>query len=135
MRSEGELLAVDTNILVRLIANDDASQGARSVALVRRKRIWISKTVLLETEWVLRSLYKVSPASVSVAFRRVAGLPGASLEESDAVAQALDWLDRGFDFADALHMASMGPADRFATFDEELARRAKRLQAADVLIA
>jgi predicted nucleic acid-binding protein len=43
------------------------------------------------------------------------------------VAQALDLLDQGFDFADALHLASSRRADAFATFDAALRRRARRV--------
>jgi len=54
------MVAVDTNILVRFLVRDDVKQAARAASLIRDDKIWISKTVLLETEWVLGSLYGFS---------------------------------------------------------------------------
>ena len=61
------MIAVDSNVLVRFLVLDDAKQAARAAALIRANEIWVSKTVLLETEWVLRSLYGFSPESQQVA--------------------------------------------------------------------
>ena len=46
--------AIDTNVLVRLLVNDDEAQGARARAAFEAEDIWIGKAVLLETFWVLR---------------------------------------------------------------------------------
>ena len=51
------MIAVDTNVLVRFLVRDDAKQAGRAASLIRANAVWISKTVLLETECVLRSLY------------------------------------------------------------------------------
>jgi predicted nucleic acid-binding protein len=61
------VIAVDTNVVVRLLTGDNAQQAARAVALFKSEEIWLSKTVILETEWVLRSLYRFSGAHVSAA--------------------------------------------------------------------
>jgi predicted nucleic acid-binding protein len=61
------MIAVDINVLVRFLVRDDAMQATRAAALTRADEIWVSKTVLLETEWVLRSLYGFSPESQQVA--------------------------------------------------------------------
>ena len=127
------MIAVDTNVLVRFLVRDDAKQAARAASLIRGDVIWASKTVLLETEWVLRSLYGFSPGTVARALRRLAGLQSIFLEDELAVAKALDWSSQGLDFADALHLASAGNAKRFATFDRKLAKRAKRLTALEIL--
>ncbi len=120
------MVAVDTNVLVRFLVRDDAKQAARAASLIRAGEIWISKTVLLETEWVLRSLYGFPPDSLAGALRALAGLPTVFLEDELAVAKALDWFKEGLDFADALHLASAGNAKQFATFDQKLAKQAKR---------
>jgi predicted nucleic-acid-binding protein len=119
------MIAVDTNVLVRFLVRDDAKQAARAAALIQANEIWVCKTVLLETEWVLRSLYGFSPESLAGALRSLAGLRTVFLEDELAVAKALDWLQEGLDFADALHLASAGNARRFATFDRKLARQAR----------
>ena len=51
------MIAVDTNVLVRLLTGDDLKQAAAARSLFAAGPIWIAKTVLLETAWVLRSLY------------------------------------------------------------------------------
>jgi len=60
------MIAVDTNVLVRFLVRDDRKQAARAAALLRSSSVWISKNVLLETEWVLRSLYGFSPEVTDV---------------------------------------------------------------------
>jgi len=119
------MIAVDTNVLVRFLVRDDAGQATRAAELIRSGEIWISKTVLLETEGVLRSLYDFAPQALAGALRALAGLGTVRLEDPGVVAKALDWFERGLDFADALHLASAGNARQFATFDRKLARQAR----------
>jgi len=123
------MVAVDTNVLVRFLVRDDVKQAARAASLLRAEEIWISKTVLLETEWVLRSLYGFSTHSLAGALRALAGLRTVFLEDGLAVAKALDWFKEGLDFADALHLASVEGATQFATFDRKLAKQVKRATA------
>jgi predicted nucleic-acid-binding protein len=121
------MIAVDTNVLVRFLVRDNAEQAARAAELIRSNEIWICKTVLLETEWVLRSLYRFSPQTLAAALRALAGLERVFLEDEVAVAEALEWFQEGLDFADALHLASVGNATQFATFDGKLARQGSRM--------
>jgi predicted nucleic-acid-binding protein len=121
------VVAVDTNVLVRLITKDHAGQVARVSRLFQKERIWLAKSVLLETDWVLRSLYGFAAREVGEAIGKVAGLPNVDLEDPAAVAQALSWTADGVDFADGIHLASRGEADSFATFDEKFAKRIAKL--------
>src|ERR1035438_2738886 len=105
------MLAVDTNILVRYLVRDDAAQTAKADRLFQTQPILILKTVLLETEWVLRYRYGFDRQAVVASLRALAGLPDVHLEDATVVAQALDWLAVGMDFADALHLASSGTAN------------------------
>jgi predicted nucleic-acid-binding protein len=118
------MIAVDTNILVRLLTSDDPAQSEKAAALFTRESILIPKTVLLETEWVLRYSYKLPPPVILAAFRKVLGLPQVTIEDSSAVSGALTWYEGGMDFADALHLASVRKVDGFATFDARLKKRA-----------
>jgi predicted nucleic-acid-binding protein len=127
------MIAVDTNVVVRFLANDDPPQSGRAEALLRRGPILVAKTVLLEAEWVLRSGYGFAGADISVGLRKLLGLPGISTEDPSAVARALDWYDGGLDFADALHLASGAGANRFATFDRSLLRKGKSLPTAPAI--
>jgi predicted nucleic-acid-binding protein len=128
------MIAIDTNVVVRFLTRDDPAQAVRAKALLLAEPVFLSKTVLLESECVLRSGYRVAPDAIAAAFRSLLGLPGATVEDPPAVAQALAWYDAGADFADALHLASSGPAARFATFDEGLLRRAKALLQAPAVV-
>ena len=121
------MIAVDTNVVVRFLTNDDHAQAARARALLRDNPIFLAKTVLLESEWVLRSGYGFAPEAIAAAFRGLLGLPGVAVEDPPAIRQAMDWYGRGFDFADALHLASSAGATGFATFDKALARRLRAL--------
>ncbi|MGZ5007097.1 MAG: PIN domain-containing protein [Methylobacter sp.] len=54
------MIAVDTNILVRYVVNDDLVQAQQAKALLKSaSAVFIAKTTLLECEWVLRSAYKL----------------------------------------------------------------------------
>ena len=128
------MIAIDTNIVVRFLTRDDPEQASRAKALLLAEPVFLSKTVLLESEWVLRSGYRLARDAIAAAFRDLLSLSGATVEDPSAVFRALAWYDGGLDFADALHLASSGPAGKFATFDEPLIRRAKALPQAPVVV-
>lgn len=121
------MLAVDTNVLVRLLTGDDPAQSARARAIFDREEIFLPNTVLLETEWVLRSLYRLNPARISASFSQLIALPTLVCEDPDAIADAVLWMRQGFDFADILHIASSRRAGRFATFNAKLLKFGKRI--------
>ncbi|MCA3254681.1 type II toxin-antitoxin system VapC family toxin [Bradyrhizobium sp.] len=116
--------AIDTSVLVRLLVRDDEAQWAAARTLVARGPVFVGVTVMLETEWVLRSAYGFTPAEISGALRSLIGLPSVTAEDAAAVAAALDGLDAGLDFADALHLARSTDCADFVTFDRRLARKA-----------
>jgi predicted nucleic-acid-binding protein len=126
------MVAVDTNVLVRLLTRDDPPQALRADALFRSEEVWIAKTVLLETEWVLRSLYGFEAEPVLDVLRALAALPNVHLEDPAVVVQAFEGRAHGFDFSDALHLASRGMAQSFVTFDKDLVRQARRAGATGV---
>lgn len=127
------MIAIDTNVVVRLLTNDDPAQAARAADLLARERVFVPKTVLLETEWVLRYSYELPQPVVLAAFRKLLGLPQVAAEDATAIARALELYEGGMDFADALHLASARGATAFATFDTRLAKRAGRESAVRVL--
>lgn len=125
------MLAVDTNVLVRLVTRDDPDQAQRARALFERERLWISRTVLLETEWVLRYSYLLERSTIVLALRGILGLNNIEVESPLTVARALDWFEAGLDFADALHLAAGRHTDGFVSFDQRLIKRAARLEATE----
>jgi predicted nucleic-acid-binding protein len=122
------VIVVDTNVLVRVITNDDPAQASRAAKLLaRRDRVFVPKTVVLELEWVLRSAYGIDRQGIAAAIHRLQGLSNAEIEDDSVVALALNWYEAGLDFTDGLHLASAGPDLDFATFDVALRKQARRL--------
>ncbi|PIG93952.1 type II toxin-antitoxin system VapC family toxin [Gloeocapsopsis sp. IPPAS B-1203] len=121
------MIAVDTNIVVRLLTQDDEQQYNKSLQLFQEQDIFIPDTVLLETEWVLRFAYSFKPSEICQAFRNLLGLPNVQLRNASLVAQALQWHENGLDFADALHLSQSKSCSIIYTFDTKFANRAKGL--------
>jgi predicted nucleic-acid-binding protein len=117
--------AIDTNVVVRFLTNDDKRQASAARAVIAGGDIFIAATVLLEAEWVLRSAYGFEPARVAEAFRGLAGLPTIMVEDPARLAQALDWMRQGMDFADALHLSKAEGCTAFLSFDRTLAKVAQ----------
>ena len=123
--------ALDTNVLARFFVDDaddaQATQQRPAAVAALSERSFVSVTVLLELEWVLRGFYELPLRDISRVLRALAGIEHVTLEDRDAVLQAVDALDKGLDFADALHLARSSRTSGFATFGQRLAKRAKGL--------
>ena len=126
--------AVDTNVVVRFLTSDDVRQANKARAVVGQTRVFVSRTVVLEVEWVLRGVYGFSSGQVVAGIRAIAGLPGVEIEDADLVAKALDWTESGMDFADALHLGAAANCQGFLTFDQRLARSAARMTSTAVSV-
>ena len=127
------MISVDTNVLVRLLTGDDPRQAAAAArSLFARESIWIAKTVLLETGWVLRSLYGFEEDAIRDSFTKLLGLENVRMEDEASVAVALALTAHGIDFADATHVGSRRPGTTFVSFDKSFLRRAKRAGVPDV---
>lgn len=120
------MTAVDTNVLVRLLVTDDPAQSKASRKLFTDGEIFIPDTVLLETEWVLRAAFGLSPTDICAAFRRICGLPNVTVNDAPRVAQVIDWHEAGFDFADAFHLALSKDQNTLKTFDANFIKNAKK---------
>jgi predicted nucleic-acid-binding protein len=123
--------AIDTNILARFFINDpDDAEAVRqrpSAVAALSERAFVSVTVLLEFEWVMREFYGFARSDVARAIRALASMEQVSIEDRGAVLVALDAFDQGLDFADALHLARSARAAAFRTFDRRLVKRAQGL--------
>lgn len=119
------MIAIDTNVLVRLLVADEPVQARRARRLVERSDVFVCTSVLLEAEWVLRSAYRFEAGAISAAFRALLGLPNVVPESPAALVQALEGYDAGLDFADALHLASAHGTAAFYTFARRLVRSAR----------
>ena len=117
--------ALDTNLVVRYLTGDDHAQAARARAVIDAGHVFVSTTVLLESEWVLRSVYGFGGTDVAAALRAFAGLTQVSVESPVLLAEALDRVDRGMDFADALHLGAAAGYEALLTFDRRFIESAR----------
>jgi len=119
------MIAVDTNVLVRLLTGDEPKQEDAARSLFARESIWIAKTVLLETGWVLRSLYGFDENAIRAAFAKLLGLENVQAEDEPSIAEALALTAQGIEFADAMHLASRPRDVSFVSFDKSSAQHAR----------
>ena len=119
------MLALDTNVVVRYLTGDDPEQAARARAAIDAGPVFVSTTVLLECDWVLRSVYGFGGEEVAAALRAFAGLPTVSVESPAMLAEALDRAAAGMDLADALHLGAAAGCEAMLTFDRRFIETAK----------
>ncbi len=127
------MIALDTNILARFYCDDaDDPEGQRQRAIARRvleshSALYVSLSVVLELEWVLRGFYEQRPPAVCAVLEHLLGLPTVHVEAWQRVSDAVQAHRAGLDFADALHLASAGHCKQLLTFDDrKFARRAAK---------
>lgn len=118
------MIAIDTNVVVRLLVGDDPAQAARSRRLMEENDVFLADTVILESYWVMRHRYQLDDAVIRAALKGFLGLPSVYTRDSAAIALALEWHERGLDFADAFHLSLSAGATGFFTFDQRFAKRA-----------
>ena len=119
--------AVDTNILARYYLQDDPKQARAAALILAAGDVFVPKTVILELEWVLRSVAEQDSDKVIACLEHLIDLPGITVEDHEEVQMALDHCRHGIDFADALHHASSTKCNELLTFDDRgYARRATK---------
>ncbi|HWM68706.1 MAG TPA: type II toxin-antitoxin system VapC family toxin [Steroidobacteraceae bacterium] len=102
------MMGLDTNVLVRFLIRDDEEQFERACDLIqseaqREEFVCVSLAVLLETEWVLRSRYKLGKEEILSTFSELLSAGYIRFEDEPAIAQALFmWKDSSAQFADCL---------------------------------
>jgi len=119
------MTAADTNLVVRLLTQDDKKQSAIANTIFATQEVWIAKTVLLETCWVLESVYGFSSTNVRGALLLLVGLPNVRLEDDEAVVPAIELMAKGLEFADGLHLMSRPDRATFVSFDKRLVQSAR----------
>jgi predicted nucleic-acid-binding protein len=117
--------AIDTNVLVRLLARDDAKQVAAAERFVEGGA-WVSHLVLMEAAWVLDSVYDLAPAAIATATEMLLVHKNLTLEKTEVVAAAIAQLREKpeLGFSDCLIVAAARQAGHVpvGTFDRELAK-------------
>ena len=132
------MAALDTNVLVRWLTNDDVAQCAIvgrvfDAAIGSADRLFVTVTVMLELEWVLRSKYRYDKPQVITALNALLDVTELEFQTEPALEQAL-WMFKqtgSRDFADCLHIALVSQAGQgpLLTFDE----RASKVEGAQLL--
>jgi predicted nucleic-acid-binding protein len=120
------MTAIDTNVVVRFLTADDPQQAAAARSQFAGDFIWIGRTVLLETAWVLGGAYGFEDSAIREAFTRLFGLANVQTEDVASVTVALNLNAQGLDFADAIHLSGRPRGADFVSFDRAFIRRAKR---------
>lgn len=117
--------AADTNVIVRLIARDDAKQLASAMARASAG-LWVSHVVLVEVTWVLESTYGRARADIANALDLLLDQPDLTIESPDVVRAAVAQFraERGIDFADSLILEIARKAGQIPllTFDRSLSK-------------
>jgi hypothetical protein len=83
--------------------------------------------VLLETAWVLRSLYGFEESAIHDAFTKLLGLKNVHAEDESSVAAGLALTTHGIELADAMHLSSRPPEVVFVSFDKSFVQRVGKL--------
>jgi predicted nucleic-acid-binding protein len=117
--------AVDTNVLIRLLARDDDEQTAKAEDFVE-KGAWIGHLVLAETSWVLSAVYGLDAERIARAIEMLLEHEHLVIQDADAVAAALEHFRRypGLGFSDCLIVEAARRAGHLplGTFDQDLGR-------------
>ena len=120
--------ALDTNVLARFFIEDPDDAQAhkqRPAAMAAMgQRAYISITVVLEFEWLMRGFYKLSAPQATSVLRALLSIEHITVEARLELEQAVQAAEAGMDFADAVHMLRSGRATGFLTFDQALVKRA-----------
>lgn len=117
--------AIDTNAVVRYLTGDDPAQAAKAQKVIDAGNVLVGTTVFRESEWVLRSVYGFSGNDVASALRAFAGLPAIEVERPALLAEALDRMEKGMDFADALHLDAAAGCAAMLSFDRDFIEEAR----------
>ena len=122
------MIALDTNVLVRLLVKDDAAQLARALEMLepyweKGERAFLSDIVLAELEWVLSAVYGVPRTEILSTFHAVATNDRFRVQDQPRLVEALQSYQSGrADLADYLIglVSSAAGAEATLTFDRAL---------------
>ncbi len=121
------MLALDTSVLVRLLARDEAKQAAAADTAIA-KGAWVSHLVLAEAVWVLDAVYQRTPKQLTAALDLLLAHETLVLQDAGVVAAAVAQFRAkpalGFSDCLVLEIARKAGHLPLATFDKGLARLA-----------
>ena len=130
------MIALDTNILARLVTNDDPVQASQAASLIDTgNALFVPLTVTLELEWVLRGAYSLEKSAIIRSFEGLLSVRNMNFERQSDIQQALQYYHSGFDFADALHHTGTMGCKALATFDQQFKKLASKAKLKPPVIA
>ena len=119
-------IALDTNVLARYLLGDSPDEAKRAEALLcRRARFHVTPTVLIELGWVLK-VNGCTGGEIGRAVEHLMQLPGFESLAAPQTRYALDWLAKGLDWADAVHLAHAPQTAEMFTFDKAFVKVARK---------
>lgn len=117
MGSAQKVKSIDTNILVRIIAESESEQAETAQAIVSAG-VNVPLTVLLEVAWTLRSRYNFERMRLNNALVALLNIPEIHVEDEAAIRAALELHRGGADIADVIHLVAARGSEAFVTFDK-----------------
>ena len=123
-------IGIDTNVLIRLLVNDNPEQRKAVLAfgegLGTSYEGFVTLISLVEMDWALRKQYGYSRDQSAAALRRITRIRGVEVQLRDSVVSAIDGVERGDgEFADVLiaHLCMDAGCDRVVTLDRKAATK------------
>lgn len=124
------MIGIDTNVLVRYIAQDDLSQSARATRLIENECSasapgFIGLIVLVEVVWVSESCYSATRGEIAEIVRRILSVKQLVVQDAETAWKALHLFESGkADFADYLieRSANTAGCERVVSFDKQAAK-------------
>jgi predicted nucleic-acid-binding protein len=117
--------AIDTNVLMRLVARDDPGQVAAAEAFVETGA-WVSVLALVEATWVLSTVYELSSRDIARAIEMLLDHRHLVLQDPEAVTGALELFRAkpalGFSDCLMLQLARRAGHLPLGTFDRNLSK-------------
>ena len=123
------MIALDTNVLVRFLAQDDDAQFEVAAGLIEGCTSdapgYVCREVMIELVWVLEWAYKYSREEIAEALLSIVTASQLSVENAQDIASIVNlYRDEGYDFADLMIRQSAQRSENriLKTFDQKLAK-------------
>ncbi|MDD2893747.1 MAG: type II toxin-antitoxin system VapC family toxin [Halothiobacillaceae bacterium] len=123
--------ALDTNVIARFFVDDpddpEAAKQRPAAIAAMKQQVFVSTSVILELEWVMRGFYGLPREDIHRALSALCGYANVQIDDRHVVLDALTAYAQGLDFADALHLMHASHCQALLTFDKRLLKRAAAL--------
>jgi predicted nucleic-acid-binding protein len=124
------VIGIDTNVLVRYIAQDDAAQSRRATSFIEKECNeatpgFVGLVVLVEVVWVSESSYGATREEVAEIVRRILSIRQLAVQDAEAAWKALRLFESSkADFADCLvaHSAVSAGCKSVVTLDKQASK-------------